>query len=183
MKPDLSVIGAQIAADVRRQIADATAPLLARIVMLEARKPEKGDPGRDGRDGKDGRNGEDGKDGRDGLAGPVGPKGDAGERGERGEKGEPGNDGVTADDIEIVQDGRTAVVKARATGRILGRLSFPIPVYRGVFKEGKTYEPGDMVTHGGSLWHANEETTAKPGDGPFTLCVKRGRDGRDAPKE
>jgi integrin beta 3 len=156
MKPDLSVIGAQIAADVRRQIADATAPLLARIVMLEGRKPEKGDPGRDGRDGKDGRDGANGKDGRD---------------------------GVTADDIEIVQDCRTMTVKARATGRVLGRLALPIPVYRGVFKEGETYEPGDMVTHGGSLWHANEQTKAKPGEGPYTLCVKRGRDGRDAPKE
>lgn len=156
MKHDLTVIGAQIAADVRRQIADATAPLLARIVMLEQRKPEKGDPGRDGRDGKDGRDGMPGKDGRD---------------------------GITADDIELIQDGRSVTVKARATGRVLGRLSFPIPVYRGVFKEGELYEPGDMVTHGGSLWHANEQTKAKPGEGPYTLCVKRGRDGRDAPKE
>jgi integrin beta 3 len=154
MKPE--VIGAQIAADVRRQIADATAPLLARIVMLEQRKPEKGDPGRDGRDGKDGRDGVNGKDGAD---------------------------GITADDVEMIQDGRNVVVKARATGRILGRLSFPVPVYAGVFKEGTTYHLGDMVTHGGSLWHANEETTAKPGEGPYTLCVKRGRDGRDAPKE
>jgi hypothetical protein len=156
MKPDLSVIGAQIAADVRRQIADATAPLLARLVMLEQRKPEKGDPGRDGRDGKDGRDGVNGKDGAD---------------------------GVKADDIEIVQDCRTMTVKARATGRVLGTLALPIPVYRGVFKEGETYDPGDMVTHGGSLWHANESTKAKPGEGPYTLCVKRGRDGRDAPKE
>jgi integrin beta 3 len=157
MKPDLSVIGAQIAADVRRQIADATAPLLARIVMLEARKPEKGDPGRDGRDGKDGR---DGMNGKDGAA------------------------GITADDIELVQDGhRGVVVKARATGRVLGTLRFPIPAYVGVFKEGTTYRPGDMVTHGGSLWHCNDETTMKPGDGPYTLCVKRGRDGRDAPKD
>jgi integrin beta 3 len=153
---DLAVIGAQIAADVRRQIADATAPLLARVVMLEQRKPEKGDPGRDGRDGKDGRDGVNGKDGSNGLS---------------------------ADDIELVQDGRSVTVKARATGRILGRLTFPIPIYKGVFKEGTAYQPGDMVTHGGSLWHVNEETTAKPGEGPYTLCAKRGRDGRDAPKE
>jgi hypothetical protein len=156
MKLDPSVIGAQIAADVRRQIDDATSPLKARIAALEAQKPEKGDPGRDGRDGKDGR---DGVNGKDGAA------------------------GITADDIELIQDGRNVAVKARATGRILGRLSFPIPVYVGVFKEGTTYQPGDMVTHGGSLWHANEETTAKPGEGPYTLCVKRGRDGRDVPKE
>jgi hypothetical protein len=154
MKPDqLAVIGAQIAADVRRQIADATAPLLARIVMIEQRKPEKGDPGRDGRDGKDGRDGMNGKDGADGLK---------------------------ADDIEIVQDCRTMTVKARATGRVLGTIALPIPVYRGVFKEGTAYDAGDMVTHGGSLWHANETTKAKPGEGPYTLCAKRGRDGRDA---
>jgi hypothetical protein len=156
MKLDPSVIGAQVAADVRRQIDDATSPLKARIAALEAQKPEKGDPGRDGRDGKDGR---DGVNGKDGAA------------------------GITADDIELIQDGRNVAVKARATGRVLGRLSFPIPVYAGVFKEGTTYQPGDMVTHGGSLWHANEETAAKPGDGPYTLCVKRGRDGRDGPKE
>jgi hypothetical protein len=154
-QPDLAVIATNIAADTRRQIAEAIAPLLARLAVLEARKPEKGDPGRDGRDGKDGRDGI-GKDGQDGL---------------------------TADDIELVQDGRNVAVKARATGRIIGRLSFPIPVYAGVWKEGTTYQPGDMVTHGGSLWHANEATAAKPGEGPYTLCVKRGRDGRDAPRE
>jgi hypothetical protein len=109
MKSDLAVVGAQIAADVRRQIADATAPLLARIVMLEARKPEKGDPGRDGRDGKDGRDGANGKDGANGLS---------------------------ADDVELVQDGhRGVIVKARATGRILGTLRFPIPTYAGVFRK------------------------------------------------
>jgi collagen type III alpha len=56
---------------------------------------------------------------------------------------------------------------------------------RGVYKAGETYEPGDAVTWGGSLWIAQKQTDAKP-DTPesgFRLAVKRGRDGKDAKKE
>jgi hypothetical protein len=83
-----------------------------------------------------------------------------------------------------VQEGRTVLVKCRATGRIAGRLYFAVPIYRGVYADGAGYEPGDMVTHGGSLWHCNEATTIKPGEGAlWTLAAKRGRDGRDAARE
>lgn len=51
--------------------------------------------------------------------------------------------------------------------------------YKGVFRDGQTYEAGDVCTHGGSAWHCNERTTDKPEHGPWTLCVKRGRDGKD----
>jgi hypothetical protein len=54
--------------------------------------------------------------------------------------------------------------------------------YRGVFSEGETYEPGDFVTSGGSMWSCKQQTTAKPGarnnGTEWTLAVKRGRDGR-----
>jgi len=52
--------------------------------------------------------------------------------------------------------------------------------YMGPFEQGREYSPGEFVTHRGSLWHANERTNAKPGDGAaWTLAVKAGRDGRD----
>jgi len=54
-------------------------------------------------------------------------------------------------------------------------------IYRGVHTPGEVYDTGDMVTCGGSLWHCNEITEEKPGEGSsaWTLAVKRGRDGKD----
>lgn len=53
--------------------------------------------------------------------------------------------------------------------------------YRGVFAAGSSYDAGDTVTFGGSLWHCNAATTDRPGDNAdaWTLAVKRGRDGKD----
>jgi len=54
--------------------------------------------------------------------------------------------------------------------------------YRGVFLAGADYQPGDLVTWGGSAWHCNAATTARPGEAAeaWTLMVKRGRDGKGA---
>lgn len=62
-------------------------------------------------------------------------------------------------------------------------LEFPFPIYRGVWVEGR-YSKGDLVTWGGSMWHAEKDTEAKPdgGEGDWKLAVKRGRDGKDAGK-
>lgn len=53
--------------------------------------------------------------------------------------------------------------------------------YVGVYQDGKAYEPGECATWAGSLWHCNEATRSRPGDGAaaWTLVVKRGRDGKD----
>jgi hypothetical protein len=52
--------------------------------------------------------------------------------------------------------------------------------YVGVWAVG-TYHEGNLVTHDGSMWHCNQETTQRPGSGPdWTLAIKRGRDGVDA---
>jgi hypothetical protein len=51
-----------------------------------------------------------------------------------------------------------------------------------VYVEGKAYEPADCATWAGSMWHCNEATSTRPGDGSkfWTLMVKAGRDvGRD----
>ena len=66
----------------------------------------------------------------------------------------------------------------------------PVAIYRGVFTEGKTYDPGDVVTWGGSMWHCDEASASKPGEPGtkgWTLSVKRGAAGKDgqllAPRE
>jgi hypothetical protein len=53
--------------------------------------------------------------------------------------------------------------------------------YCGVWSADAIYFQGNFVTHHGSLWHANRETTQRPGDGgsDWQLCVKRGKDGKD----
>jgi integrin beta 3 len=58
---------------------------------------------------------------------------------------------------------------------------------RGVYKAGETYEQGDAVTWGGSLWIAQFETSAQPGGGAsertgWRLAVKKGTDGRQGPQ-
>lgn len=122
-----------------------------RLAVVETRAPMPGPPGQNGIAGKDG------KDGTDGLG---------------------------FDDLAVEQtDERTLTMKAIRGSQVkeLGTFTFPVEIYRGVFVEGKSYERGDGVTWGGSEWHCNEQTTAKPGDGSkaWTLKVKRGRDGRD----
>lgn len=81
----------------------------------------------------------------------------AGPAGKDGEPGPPGQNGVDG------KDGTAGLT------------------YVGVYQDGKSYEPGDMVTWAGSSWHCNEPTTTRPGDGSkaWTLMVKRGRDGKD----
>lgn len=57
-------------------------------------------------------------------------------------------------------------------------LQVPTMVYRNIWREGTTYERGDTVTWGGSMWHCNKETDVKPGEGQdaWTLATKKGRD-------
>lgn len=58
-------------------------------------------------------------------------------------------------------------------------LEFPVPVYRGVWQSDGEYTRGDMVTWGGSMWHADEpEKGMKPDVGQWSQAVKKGRDGR-----
>jgi hypothetical protein len=67
------------------------------------------------------------------------------------------------------------------------RCAMPVLVYRGVYEYGRRYDAGDVVTFAGSLWHCNAATGAKPDEHtedavkPWTLAVKRGRDGKDTP--
>lgn len=53
--------------------------------------------------------------------------------------------------------------------------------YKGIYQPAQLYERGAIVTYKGGMWHANVATRSLPGTNiEWTLCVKSGRDGKDA---
>lgn len=99
-------------------------------------------------------------------------------------KGEPGRDALqlTDFDTELSEDGRLLTLSLENDEiKVTHELQLPTMIYRGVFKEGAAYLPGDTVTWAGSLWHCDTETADKPGEGSkaWTLAAKKGRDGKD----
>jgi hypothetical protein len=59
----------------------------------------------------------------------------------------------------------------------------PVVKYCGVYDEAKAYVPGNMVTYNGSVWHCASACEGQKPPGPaWTLAVKHGRDGKDAPQ-
>lgn len=202
---DIESLAGMLAPIIAEEVSKAVSPLNAKIAELEAREPvagppgEKGDAGSPGEPGRDGANGQDGSDGRgvkdllidrdgnlvatmdDGSTKSLGPV--MGKDGSNGNDGQPGRDGFSLDDFDVERgnDGRTFVLKFdRGDTRHEYELTFPVPVYCGVFKEAAEYVPGDMVTWAGSLWHCDKATTDRPGTDSWTLAVKKGRDGKDA---
>jgi integrin beta 3 len=158
---------------VREVVAEAVVPLAARIAELEARPVEKGD------------------------AGPPGPQGQIGDRGEKGDQGRDGRDAadlmliyshITEQVTEVVAGAlKTFSINSPDSGRTLQagfgsnvhQIKTGIPLDAGVWTE-RTYAAGDSVSHGGSSWIAQKETSAKPGKSDdWRLAVKRGADGRD----
>lgn len=104
--------------------------------------------------------------------------------GKDGEPGKPGKDGFNLEDFDaaVMEDGRTVLLSFdRADLSYKVELGFDVMLYRGVFKDDQTYVRGDTVTWAGSLWHCDQPTSEKPGDGSksWTLCAKKGRDGKD----
>lgn len=115
-----------------------------------------------------------GKDGKDGIDG----------KSVEGPAGKDGARGLGFDDfVETIEDGGRVQVRRYGSGERVKefRHKTAVIIYRGVFVEGRKYEPGDTVTWGGSLWHCNSETGEKPGETSkaWTLATKRGRDGKD----
>ncbi|ENH6405030.1 phage portal protein, partial [Escherichia coli] len=89
-------------------------------------------------------------------------------------------DGVADIDVSMTGERLFSVVIRQSSGQCTEKtFSLPVMLYRGVFRAGETYHPGDTVTWGGSLWHCNSMTADKPGDAHasgWTLAAKRGRD-------
>lgn len=169
-----------------------------------------GKDGRDGVDGKNGANGVDGKDGRDGVdAAKIEPLNGIDQtrsypRGTwaflRGgivyaERTTDPVDGdlkaagwVVAmngiDDFGVSADGRSLAVRTALTdgGVEESTTRLAIPEHRGVFRQGVTYEKGDVVSWEGSSWIAKRATEEKPGsEGSqgWALLARRGRNGKD----
>lgn len=106
--------------------------------------------------------GKDGIDGKDGQAGAA----------------------FTLDDFDIIQEDERTFKFCFTHGGEMHSFEFalPVPIFKGAFKEGHDYTRGDMVVWGGSLWHANEDTKAKPDspDSGWIIAARKGRDGKDA---
>ena len=106
-------------------------------------------------------------------------------RGEDGQPGENGKHGLSADDVDLTvkEDGRTLEFSLKQGDyEYAFEIYFPVPLYRGVYQQDASYEKGDIVTWAGALWHCDKETSERPDGEHWTLCVKKGRDGRDAGK-
>jgi len=80
---------------------------------------------------------------------------------------------------------RALTVSWRAGDRVLQEdvITLPIMLYRGVWLEGKVYEPGDTCTWSGGLWIATQQTNSRPGhvdpaSRAWKLASKAGRDGK-----
>jgi len=98
-----------------------------------------------------------------------------------GKDGAPGADGVGFDDLSFEHDGERGFTLRFIRGDQTKEFAFTIPVVldRGVFQKDATYQKGDAVSWGGSLWIAQADTGSAPGDGAdWRLAVKKGRDGK-----
>jgi len=124
-----------------------------------------------------------GPQGEQGLVGRQGPAGPEGGRGIAGVQGPPGRDAMQLEDFEIeAKDGGRffALILKRGETEIRREVRTDLMINRGVWREG-AFLKGDCVTHGGSLFVAEEDTSDKPEQGKaWRLAIKRGRDGRDA---
>ncbi len=93
----------------------------------------------------------------------------------------PPRDGFGFDDLSFDYDGERCLSLRFTKGDEKKEfvLNLPIPIYRGVYRDGDGYKKGDTVTWGGSIWIAKEDGNNHPRDGTsWQLAVKAGRDGR-----
>jgi len=145
----------------------------------------QGEPGPAGATGERGPEGPIGVPGRDGRDGAPGVQGAKGLDGQNGADGQHGKDGAGFDDWSVIHDGERGFTFRCGSGERVKEFTFTIPcmIYREVFVDGKRYEPGDVVTWGGSMWCAKEATAAKPGTSrEWQLAVKAGREGKQGPE-
>lgn len=163
-KTDVQALASKMIGAVKSHVAEALAPLLARLEDFDARlkaipagprgevgEPgprgetgEKGLPGERGEPGPRGEPGERGEVGERGADGPQGPQGAAGERGESGVRGEAGPVGARGETGPAGDPGRDA-----AELDILPSID-----------EAKSYRRGTWASHNGGLIRAARQTDA-----------------------
>lgn len=161
-------------------------------------KPLDGIDGAPGIKGIDGRDGKDGVDGRDAAAiqplpfiDPTRsyPSGTWAKH-QRGlwlarsvTDGMNGWDCIVAGVAELVieSDGmRKFTVKTVLSDGQTDEATVVLPTlnYCGAWEQ-RDYEPGDIVSWDGSMWHCETPTGERPGTASWKLCVKHGRDGKN----
>jgi hypothetical protein len=191
-------------------LTDGSTRDLGCIVGKDGADGKDGSPGPAGEDGANGKDGADGESADPAqIAGLVtaeverqlpaavskiktvkGDKGDpgpAGKDGANGKDGRNGTDGVGFDDMEeeLSDDGRLIIRRYKRGNQILKEFRFRVPavIDRGLYQEGREYDPGDGVTWAGCYWICQKATNTKPGNGDaWRLAVKRGRDGKEGPQ-
>lgn len=90
-------------------------------------------------------------------------------------------DGVADIVIEMGEDQRAIEVRTMmASGEVKAAIfTTPTMIYRDLFKEGRIYLKGDVVTWAGHMWVCKQDTDAKPVEGDaWRIAVKRGQDGK-----
>lgn len=156
-------------------------------------KPENGRDGDQGPRGEPGEAGEKGDPGADGvgLAGAVIDREGAltltltnGEIKSLGvivgKDGQHGKDGADFTEVEFDYDGERGLIIRGKGGEIVKRL--PIPIDRGYWSEGKSFEHGDVTTNDGTVFIALRGTKAKPckeNAEDWRIMCRKGRDGKD----
>jgi len=106
-----------------------------------------------------------------------------GPAGKDGLDGRDGKDGIGFDEIqeEYQDDGRVLIRRFLNGGQLVKEFRHQTknPVWRGPFDRGKEYQPGDMATWNGSIWHCNADSKGEIGSERWSLAVKKGRDGKE----
>ncbi len=109
-----------------------------------------------------------------------------GAKGDPGKDGRDGENGFGFDDLSVDGGDREVAFVFRQGERVKSfPIKLPVPIHRGLWDATKSYERGDCVQWGGSMWHAVHEIRGmKPGDGPvektgWMLVAKKGGDGKN----
>lgn len=89
--------------------------------------------------------------------------------------------GVDEVQVHQLEVGQFAIKSILTNGQShIVKVTLPAMEYKKVWNEGQEYVKGSVVTQNGSMWHCNRPTTDKPGTSDaWTLCVKKGSDGKD----
>lgn len=173
---------------------------------LDGKDGRDGVDGKDGIDGKDGRNGIDGQNGEKGIDGKDGRDGEDGvglagavidRDGElvvtttKGAAiklgcivGRDGADGLGFDDMSAESDGDGNItLKFMRDGKQKDfTFHYPVPAFRGYYRESRKSLEGHMLSHGGCVWIAKRDNCSKPcreNKEDWALVVNKGRDGVD----
>lgn len=174
--PELPDIASMVVEAVEKAVKAIPAP-------QDGKEGKKGDPGRNGLDVKDLFRADGGRlvaVMSDGTTKDLGVfVGKDGEPGRDGTDGKDGADGLGFEDMGFEADEHGRVLAKFQRGDVVKTIRLPGIVDRGPYKSGESYEKGDAVSYGGSLWIAQEPTGDKPdGSKAWRLAVKKGRDAR-----